>query len=90
MEQHVEKIRLERKKMFDRMLKIPHISPYASEANFILFQVGDKKKVFEHLKANGILVRDVGSTPPLDRCLRVTVGKPEENEAFLEALTSIG
>jgi histidinol-phosphate aminotransferase len=89
MERHVEKIKQDRKKMFDQMLKIPHISPYASEANFILFQVIDKKKVFEHLKTRGILVRDVGSTPPLDRCLRVTVGRPEENEIFLEALASV-
>jgi histidinol-phosphate aminotransferase len=34
----------------------------------------------------GVLVRDVTSYPRLERCLRVTVGTPEENDAFLHAL----
>ncbi|MBN1781707.1 histidinol-phosphate transaminase [bacterium] len=89
MDTHVGKIIRERQKLFDRMYKIPHITPYPSEANFILFQVNDKNKVFGELKSRGILVRDVGSAPPLDRCLRVTVGTPEENDIFINALESI-
>jgi histidinol-phosphate aminotransferase len=33
-----------------------------------------------------VLVRDVTAYPRLERCLRVTVGTPEENDAFLHAL----
>jgi histidinol-phosphate aminotransferase len=32
------------------------------------------------------LVRDVTSYPRLERCLRVSVGSPQENDAFLHAL----
>ena len=39
----------------------------------------------------GVLVRDVTSYPMLGRCLRVSVGSEEENEAFLHALgTALG
>jgi len=33
-----------------------------------------------------VLVRDFSSWPRLEQCLRVTVGTPEENDAFLTAL----
>ena len=42
--------------------------------------------MFESLYARGVLVRDVSAYPRLSRCLRVSVGTEEENEAFLAAL----
>jgi histidinol-phosphate aminotransferase len=42
--------------------------------------------VFEGLHARGVLVRDVTSYPRLSRCLRVSVGREDENAAFLAAL----
>ncbi len=89
MDRHVQKIISDRQNLFDQMKKIEHIKPYPSEGNFILFQVRDKKSVFTQLKERGILIRDVGSQPPLDHCLRVTVGTPEENGVFLEALKQL-
>ena len=38
---------------------------------------------------HSILVRDFSSTPGLEDCLRITVGKPEENDLVVAALTSI-
>ena len=34
----------------------------------------------------GVLVRDFSRWPRLEDCLRVTIGTPEENDAFLAAL----
>jgi histidinol-phosphate aminotransferase len=34
----------------------------------------------------GVLVRDFSRWPRLAECLRVTIGTPEENDAFLGAL----
>ncbi len=42
--------------------------------------------VFERLIHRGVLVRDVSGYPMLDRCLRVSVGTPDENARFLAAL----
>lgn len=60
-----------------------------SEANFILFAVGPGRgrPVFESLRASGILIKDVGiAGGVLADHLRVTVGTPDENAAFLAAL----
>jgi histidinol-phosphate aminotransferase len=34
----------------------------------------------------GVLVRDFSGWPRLEGCLRVTIGTPEENDTFLDAL----
>lgn len=62
-----------------------------SDANFILFAppVGDARAVWQGLLDRSVLVRDVSSWPRLSGMLRVTVGTPAENDAFLAALESV-
>jgi histidinol-phosphate aminotransferase len=65
------------------------LTVYPSDANFILFRTppGQATPIFEGLKAAGILIKNLdGSNRFLQDCLRVTVGLPEENAAFLDAL----
>ena len=42
--------------------------------------------VWQELLDRSVLVRDCSSWPRLDDCLRVTIGTPDENDAFLAAL----
>jgi histidinol-phosphate aminotransferase len=72
----------------DALGRMPGVKAYPSQANFILIELApaDPKAVFESLYRRGVLVRDVTSYPMLSRCLRITVGSEEENEAFLRAL----
>jgi histidinol-phosphate aminotransferase len=68
------------------------LSVYPSDANFILFRTpaGQATSIFEGLKSAGILIKNLhGSAPALQDCLRVTVGLPEENAAFLAALQQL-
>ena len=53
-----------------------------SSANFLLFSVSDSAGIWTRLLNMGVLIRDVG----LSGYLRVTIGTPEENLRFLEAL----
>jgi len=62
---------------------------WPSHANFLLFRVtpGQAAAVHTSLKQAGVLVKNLhGSSPLLEDCLRVTVGKPDESQAFLAAL----
>jgi len=53
-----------------------------SDANFVLFGLfADAAAAWEHYLADGVLIRDVG----IPGHLRVTIGLPEENDAFLAA-----
>jgi histidinol-phosphate aminotransferase len=46
-------------------------------------------EIFRALLQKEILIRDVSSYPMLEKALRVTVGTPEENAAFIGALQEV-
>ena len=77
----------ERDRLMDELSKLPAITAYPSDSNFILFQASrDGEKVFNNLKANGTLLRNLGSHPRLKNFLRVTIGTKQENDQFLSQL----
>jgi histidinol-phosphate aminotransferase len=47
--------------------------------------VPDAEAIYHGLLERGVLVRRQDHLPGLDGCLRVTIGAPGENDAFLEA-----
>lgn len=58
-----------------------------TEANFLFIDLGRPAgPINEALLAQGVIVRPVGGRPT---CLRVTIGLPEENQVFIEALQTI-
>ena len=80
-------IRTERDRLQELLRALPGVKPYPSEANMILARVPDSKRVFEGMKARGVLVKNVaGLHPLLANCLRLTVGTPPENVQLMEAL----
>ncbi|MCS7245311.1 MAG: aminotransferase class I/II-fold pyridoxal phosphate-dependent enzyme [candidate division WOR-3 bacterium] len=70
---------------FDK-LNIEYVKSYA---NFILFKVNDPNLVYDKLLEKGIRIRNISYMKGLESYLRVTVGKPEENELFIRALQDI-
>ena len=57
-----------------------------SDANFILFgRFADAPRAWKAFLEQGVLIRDVG----IDERLRVTIGTPEENDAFLQAAADL-
>jgi histidinol-phosphate aminotransferase len=60
------------------------ITVFPSQANFFLLRVPHAERVFERLKRQGVLVRNLH--PGVADCLRITVGTPDENRILLAAL----
>jgi len=59
--------------------------PLPSNANFLLFDVKQEgRQIFDALLRQGVIVRHIEG-----RLLRVTVGLPEENRYFLDALKKV-
>ena len=80
-------IRAEREKLHGEIAKLPGVHPFPSEANMILARVPDAKRVFEGMRARGVLVKNVsGLHPLLANCIRITIGTPQENPQTLAAL----
>ncbi len=80
-------IRADRTDLQATLASISGVEVFASEANFLLFRVANATAVFEGLKQRGVLIKNLnGGHPMLHDCLRVTVGSPLENAAFMAAL----
>jgi histidinol-phosphate aminotransferase len=59
---------------------------HRSDANFLLVRCRDAARVFEAGRRAGLLVRDFSADPRLERCLRISVGTPEQNARLLAAV----
>lgn len=102
----VSKLVTERQRLFDGLSRIAWLSPYPSNANFILCRVekslslpapvepsGPGSKGAAQLKANlaaqhGIFIRYFDK-PGLDNYIRISVGKPEQTDILLKALSAV-
>jgi histidinol-phosphate aminotransferase len=77
----------ERGRLVAALADLP-VDVWPSGANFVLFRPRERDggAVWQHLLDRGVLVRDCSSWPRLSGCLRVTIGTPGEDDAFLAAL----
>jgi len=89
MEQRVDIIKSERSRIFAAISEM-ECDVWPSGSNFILFRPRSTAAAvaWQRMVDSGVLVRDFSTTPRLTGCLRVTVGTPDENSAFLDALTA--
>ena len=75
--------------LIEELNKLPGVTAFDSDSNYVLFRVDGADKVWEQLYSRGVLVRDFSHAQYLTDCLRVSVGSPEENKQFLAALAQI-
>ena len=79
-------INSERDRLAGELRKLPRVTVFPSDANFILVRVPDAHMVFEGMRRRGVLVKNLHTgVPLLDCCVRLTIGTPEENRRCLAA-----
>jgi len=84
---HVAATERERERVAAELDRLPGVRVLPSDANFLCFETPvEPRRLWRGLLDRGVLVRDVSGYPTLDRHLRVTVGTPAEDDAFLAAL----
>jgi histidinol-phosphate aminotransferase len=90
MEARVAAVVGERERLTAALGELP-VDVWPSGANFILFRprTVDALAVWKGLVERAVLVRDCSSWRRLEGCLRVTIGTPQEDDAFLAALTEV-
>lgn len=87
MDDRVERLVAERERVAAELARTDGVTVYPSGANFLLFRpAGDGHQCWQEMVDLGVLVRDFSRWPRLEGCLRVTIGTPKENDAFLAAL----
>ena len=71
----------------EELAAMPFVSKvYPSDANFVLVKVDDADAIYEHLIADGIIVRNRNRVRGCEGCLRITIGTKQENEKLIKSL----
>lgn len=84
---HVAEVCSQRQWLATELAKMPCVlKVYHSDANFLLVKVTDADAIYDHLVANGIIVRNRNRVKGCEGCLRITVGTPAENANVIDAL----
>ncbi|NMM28386.1 MAG: histidinol-phosphate transaminase [Glaciimonas sp.] len=91
LEAQAKAVRDARSQLADALAVLPEIAVFPSAANFLLIRVQsehvDAENVFARLLERKVLIKNIGKMHLLlKNCLRVTVGTPQENKQFLDAL----
>ncbi|MGB5278582.1 MAG: histidinol-phosphate transaminase [Gammaproteobacteria bacterium] len=88
LESQAEMIRADRDHLLQQLSRLEQVEAFPSQANFILFRLKqvNATDVFDRLRADGVLIKNMDKPGPLANCLRVTVGTAEENQVFMRAL----
>jgi histidinol-phosphate aminotransferase len=84
----VEKIITERERLIKKLSELELTEfIYPSDANFVLVKVSNADGIYNKLVDSGIIVRNRNSI--VRNCLRITVGKREENNRLINALKNM-
>jgi len=85
--ERVAMIVAERERVAASLAGCPDIrNVWPSSGNFLLARFADARGTFTRLLDAGILVRDFSTQPGLADCMRITIGRPDENDVLLAAL----
>lgn len=83
----VAAIRAERSRLAAALAACPCIGQvYPSEGNFLLVRTAAPDLLYRELVAAGVIVRNRSRIAGCEGCLRITVGRPEENDRMLETV----
>lgn len=83
-EAQARQVQAERERMAQALAALPGVKVYPSRANFIFIRTAEAVRLRSELAAGGVAVRGFAAAEGLGDCLRVTVGRPEENDRFLQ------
>jgi histidinol-phosphate aminotransferase len=87
LEERVRKVAAARKELAAGLAAVPGLTVFPSEANFVLVRAPiDGQRAWQRLLERGVLVRNLSRPGPLEDCLRVTAGTPEENQRCVDAM----
>ena len=82
-------LRAARSSLAASLAQLPGVTVFPSAANFLLIRVPDADDAHAKLLAHKVLIKNVSKMHNvLANCLRITVSTPEENSAFLDALSA--
>jgi len=88
--QRIAWIVAERARLLDGLRRLPLLTAYDSQANYILCRLRgvDNATVRRAMESRGILLRYFDG-PGVENCIRISVGAPDDTDAILRALNEL-
>ena len=84
----INEIKEERNRLVIELLKLKFVERiFPSDANFLLIQFSNSKRIFNALLKAGIVVRNRATQ--VENCLRITIGTKIENNQLLKILKEL-
>ncbi len=81
----IKQIQKERARLLIELKQLDGIEKvYPSDANFLLVECRNAESVYHSLKTHGIIVRNRATE--INKCIRISVGTPEQNDQLLNVL----
>ncbi len=82
----VREVVAERERLAAELAALPGLTVFPSGTNFLLVRpTAPAQEVFQHLRqSQRVLINDASSYPELDNYLRISVGRPEQNDLVVQ------
>lgn len=88
-EERIQILRRERDRLEAALRALPEVERlWPSDANFVFLKARDSQRFLSRARDAGILLRVFANDPSLTDCVRITVGRPEDNDRLLNAVTT--
>ncbi|HMB72303.1 MAG TPA: aminotransferase class I/II-fold pyridoxal phosphate-dependent enzyme, partial [Gammaproteobacteria bacterium] len=89
--ERVQLIKRERRRLTETMSDSIQVKQvFSSDANFILLETRDAAEFSRQARRAGILVRQFPGQEELRNCVRITVGRPADNDRLIRAISGVG
>ncbi len=86
----IDAILAEKVKLREKLYQIDGVQQiYQSDTNFVLVKINNATNIYNKLVEQSIIVRNRSSVILCENCLRITVGKPAENDKLINAIKEI-
>jgi histidinol-phosphate aminotransferase len=87
--ERVSLIKRERRRVAEALGDSPLVERvFPSDANFLLVESNDLQALTDRAFRSGILIRTFSGQRGLERCTRITIGRPEDNDRLIRAISS--
>ncbi len=87
--ERIKLLRNERERLANALASVSEVNKvWPSDGNFLLIEARDASAFTETARRAGILVRTFADHTGLQRCIRITVGRPEHNDLLLKSVSA--
>jgi histidinol-phosphate aminotransferase len=85
----ISEIKIQKNKLISVLEELNSVEQiFPSDANFILVKFNKAQELFNYLISKKIIARNRSNIALCDNCIRITIGKSEENKALIHQIIS--